>query len=79
MVLRLKVLLYLTNMENNSFQAGLYTNDFHRQNSMDALREVKRMSLHPYSRQQKLQQINLLHQSAVSKENCNMLRSKKNG
>ena len=38
---------------------GLYINDFHRSNSMAAQREVQRMSLHPYSRQQKLDQMYL--------------------
>ncbi len=31
-----------------------YINDFHRQNSMGAVKEVKSMLLHPYSREQKL-------------------------
>ena len=37
--------------------AELYINDFHRANSMAAQREVQQMSLHPYSREQKLEQI----------------------
>ena len=44
-----------------------YINDFHRQNSMGAVKEVESMLLHPYSREQKLAQINSLHQKAVSK------------
>ena len=44
-------------MQNNSSHNGLYISDFHRQNSMAAQREVLRMSLHPYSREQKLRQI----------------------
>ena len=55
-----------------------YTNDFHRQNSMGAVKEVESMLLHPYSREQKLPQINSLRQNTVSKENCNLERSKKN-
>ena len=38
-----------------------------RQNSMGAVKEVESMLLHPYSREQKLAQINSLHQKAVSK------------
>lgn len=55
-----------------------YINDFHRQNSMGAVKEVESMLLHPYSREQKLAQINSLRQNTVSKENCNLRRSKKN-
>ena len=58
----------LTYMQNNSLTESLYINDFHRKNSMAAQREVHRMSLHPYSREQKLNQINSLRQKAVSKE-----------
>ena len=54
-------------MQNNSVQERSYTNDFHRQNSMGAVNEVESMLLHPYSREQKLAQINSLHQKAVSK------------
>ena len=57
----------------------LYINDFHRSNSMAAQREVRRMSLHPYSQEQKLQQIETLHRmSSVSKEIFNEERSKRN-
>ena len=42
---------------NGIIADGLYINDFHRANSMAAQREVQRMSLHPYSREQKLEQI----------------------
>ena len=56
---------------------GLYINDFHRSNSMAAQREVQRMSLHPYSREQKIKQIESLHeQSMISKENSNKERDK---
>ena len=48
-------------MQNNSSHKGLYISDFHRQNSMAAQWEALRMSLHPYSREQKLQQIEMLH------------------
>ena len=51
-------------MQNNLSAEGLYINDFHRMNSMAAQREVRRMSLHPYSREQKIQQIQAL------KRNC---------
>ena len=54
-----------------------YTNDFHRQNSMGAVKEVESMLLHPYSREQKLVQINSLRQKAVSKESSNSKRSKR--
>ena len=57
---------------------GSYTNDFHRQNSMGAVKEVESMLLHPYSQEQKLAQINSLRQNTVSKENSNLRRSKKN-
>ena len=49
-----------------------YTNDFHRQNSMGAVKEVESMLLHPYSREQKLAQINSLRQNTVSKESSNL-------
>ena len=65
-------------MQNNSVQERSYINDFHRQNSMGAVKEVQSMLLHPYSREQKLAQINSLHQRAASKESSNLLRSKKN-
>ena len=55
-----------------------YINDFHRQNSMSAVKEVESMLLHPYSREQKLAQINSLRQNTVSKESSNLERSKKN-
>ena len=49
---------------------GLYINDFHRSNSMAAQREARLMSLHPFSREQKLRQIEMLHLMATtSKEN----------
>lgn len=63
-------------MQNTSSQDGLFTNDFHRQSSMAALREVQLMSLHPYSREQKLRQINSLHSQAASKESSNADRRK---
>ena len=56
---------------------GLYINDFHRENSMAAQREVQQMSLHPYSREQKIAQIQMLRRlSASSKENANAERSR---
>ena len=50
-------------MQNNSVLERSYINDFHRQNSMGAVKEVESMLLHPYSREQKLAQINSLHQN----------------
>ena len=74
-----KVCTNLTTMRNYLSMDGLYINDFHRSNSMAALREVKRMSLHPYSREQKLRQIETLHLMATtSKENSNAERSRLN-
>ena len=65
-------------MQNNSVLERSYINDFHRQSSLAALRGKQHMLLHPYSREQKLAQINSLHQNTASKENSNLLRSKKN-
>ena len=63
---------------NGIIADGLYINDFHRANSMAAQREVQRMSLHPYSREQKLEQIASIRQhSAISKESANWERSRK--
>ena len=64
------------NMQNNSSQGGLFINDFHRSNSMAAQREVAIMSLHPYSREQKIAQIQSLKEGRNSKENSNMQRNK---
>ena len=64
-------------MQNNSVLERFYINDFHRQNSMGAVKEVESMLLHPYSREQKLAQINSLHQKAVSKESSNSEISKR--
>ena len=64
-------------MQNNSVLERSYINDFHRQNSMDAVKEVESMLLHPYSREQKLAQINSLRQNTVSKESSNSERSKR--
>ena len=64
-------------MQNNSVLERSYINDFHRQNSMGAMKEVESMLLHPYSREQKLAQINSLRQNTVSKESSNLRRSKK--
>ena len=65
-------------MQNGLSQENLYINDFHRQSSMAAQREVQIMSLQPYSREQKMHQIASLRQSGVSKEKSNAERSKKN-
>ena len=62
---------------NNLSAEGLYINDFHRENSMAAQRAVKQMSLHPYSREQKIAQIQMLRRlSASSKESVNAERSR---
>jgi len=64
-------------MQNYLSMDGLYINDFHRSNSMAAQREVQRMSLHPYSREQKIRQIESLYeQSMISKEQSNKERDK---
>ncbi len=69
----------MTIMQSYLSMDDLYINDFHRLNSMAAQREVQRMSLHPYSREQKLTQIAELHLMAtISKENSNAERSKLN-
>ena len=60
---------------DNSSATGWFMNDFHRSNSMAAQREVQRMSLQPYSREQKLMQIASLRQSTVSKESSNAQRN----
>ncbi|MBP5540373.1 MAG: hypothetical protein J6X88_01875 [Bacteroidales bacterium] len=77
-------------MQNYLQMDGLYINeedrysqefvtDFHRLNSMAAQREVQRMSLHPYSLEQKLAQIEELHLMATtSKERSNAERSRLN-
>lgn len=55
-------------MQYGSSINNFYLNASHRSSSMAAQREVASMLLHPYSREQKLQQIRSLHQQAVSKE-----------
>lgn len=54
-------------MNNTSFHNGLFINDYHRQSSMAAMREVLMMSFHPYSRVQKIQQIKSLRDDTHSK------------
>ncbi len=63
-------------MQNNSVLERSYINDFHRQSCMGAVKEVEYMLLHPYSREQKLAQINSLRQNTVSKESSNLRRSR---
>jgi hypothetical protein len=53
---------------NGIIADGLYINDFHRANSMAAQREVQRMSLHPYSREQKLEQIERLKKHSSQRD-----------
>ena len=64
-------------MQNNSVLERSYINDFHRQSSLAALKGEQYMLLHPYSREQKLAQINSLRKKAVSKKSNNSERSKK--
>ena len=61
-------------MQNNSVLERSYINDFHRQSSMGAVKEVESMLLHPYSREQKLAQINSLRQKAVSKRELQLAK-----
>ena len=76
--LHLKVCKNLIAMQNSLSVEGLYINDFHRENSMAAQRAVKQMSLHPYSRQQKIEQIQMLRRlSASTKESANKERNRK--
>jgi hypothetical protein len=55
---------------------NFYLNDFHRRNSMAAQREVLRMRLRPYSREQKIVQIQSIKEGATSKSSANAERSK---
>ena len=76
--LRPRVCANSTTMQNSLLVEGLFINDFHRENSMAAQREVLQMSLHPYSREQKLAQIRRIKEhSATTKESANLERSKK--
>ena len=63
-------------MQNYLPAKNLFINDFHRSNSMAAQREVQRMSLQPYSREQKLMQIRSFKESRTSKECANAERRK---
>lgn len=64
------------NMQTNSSTGSCYLNDFHRRNSVAAQKEARLMSLRPFSREQKIRQIQTLKESAVSKELSNKLRDK---
>ena len=66
----------LDRYQNYLSARNLFINDFHRSNSMAAQREVQRMSLQPYSREQKLMQIASLRQSTVSKESSTAQRNR---
>lgn len=57
----------LKNMQTSSSTGSCYLNDFHRKNSMAAQKEVRLMSLRPYSREQKILQIESLKKDAASK------------
>ena len=61
-------------MQNNSVLEKSYINDFHRQSSLAALKGEQYMLLHPYSREQKLAQINSLRQKAVSKRELQLAK-----
>ena len=61
-------------MRNNSQIDNFYSNATLKTNSLDVQLEVLSMSLRPYSREQKLEQIASLNQGAVSKENSNEQR-----
>ena len=61
-------------MKNNSVLERSYINDFHRQSSLAALKGEQYMLLHPYSREQKLAQINSLRQKAVSKRELQLAK-----
>ncbi len=54
-------------MQNNRSLERSYINDFHRQNSLAALKGEQYMLLHPYSREQKLAQINSLRRTQFQK------------
>lgn len=56
----------LRDMQTNSSTDSYYLNDFHRENSMAAQKEARLMSLQPYSREQKIKQIQSLKQTAFS-------------
>lgn len=61
-------------MHNSLSLEDFYSHATQLTNSLAVQLEVQYMLLHPYSREQKLQQINLLRQKAASKENSNELR-----
>ena len=61
-------------MQNNSVLERSYINDFHRQSCLAALKGEQYMLLHPYSREQKLAQINSLRQKAVSKRELQLAK-----
>ena len=55
-------------MQSNSSTNNLYISDFHRLNSMAAQQEVLLMLLQPFSREQMLEQIMLIHSQMISKD-----------
>ncbi len=55
-------------MLNELLMDKFYLNATHQLNSLAAQLEVASMLLHPYSREQKLQQIKAIHQNAVLSE-----------
>lgn len=61
-------------MQSNSSLANFYSAATQKTNSLAVQLEVLSMSLRPYSREQKLQQINSLCQNTVSKESNNKQR-----
>ena len=56
-------------MQDNSSVKDWCINDFHCANSMVKQRKVQRMSLHPYSREQKLEQIEKFKNHSDLKKN----------
>ena len=69
---------FVPNDRKRASQGGLFINDFHRSNSMAAQRAVAIMSLHPYSREQVLTQVDSLRRKAVSKDSGNAQRRRQN-
>lgn len=58
-------------MQHISSLTDFYSNATQKTNSLAVQLEVLSMSLHPYSREQKLHQIDSLRQSSTSKESSN--------
>lgn len=61
-------------MQDNLSLNNSYISGFHRLNSMAAQQEVLQMLLQPFSREQMLEQILMIHSQTISKENANAER-----